>query len=180
MDLDLEKALDEPVDLSHQFDVPGERLERSELLSLSPVFFSGRLRRAEPGFLLEGRLEFDGTVVCARCLKPVSFRRAVAVSWVFAPAYERHQPASAADEEVELEAKDLDIVYYDDFTVPFDPLIEEQLQLEIPMRVLCREECRGLCPMCGTDRNLAPCTCAPPIDDRWTALKALRQTQSDT
>ncbi|HQR45923.1 MAG TPA: DUF177 domain-containing protein [Thermoanaerobaculia bacterium] len=180
MDLDLEKALDEPLDLSQQFDLSGERLGRAELLSVSPVRFSGRLRRAEPGFVLEGRLEFEGTVSCARCLKPVPFRRAGPVSWVFAPAHDRHQPTGSGEEEVELQAADLDIVFYDDFTVPFDPLIEEQLQLEIPMRALCREDCRGLCPMCGADRNLAPCDCAPPTDDRWTALKALRRETSDT
>ena len=174
MDLDLEKALDEPLDLSHQVDVPGERLGRSELLALSPVRFSGRLRRAEPGFVLDGRLEFDGTVACARCLKPVPFRRSGAVSWVFAPAHERHQPAPGSEEELELSSKDLDIVFYDDFTVPFDPLIEEQVLLEIPMRALCREDCLGLCPMCGTDRNITPCDCAPPTDDRWSALKALK------
>jgi len=180
MDLDLEKALDEPLDLSQQFVLTGERLERDELLSLSPVRFSGRLRRADPGFILEGRLEFEGTVSCARCLKPVPFRRAGPVSWVFAPAYERHQPAAAGDEEVELQATDLDIVFYDDFTVPFDPLIDEQVQLEIPMRALCREDCRGLCPECGADRNAAPCTCAPPADNRWIALKALRPKDSET
>ena len=180
MDLDLEKALDEPLDLSQQFDFTGERLGRDELLSVSPVQFTGRLRRAEPGFVLEGRLEFEGTVSCARCLKPVAFRRAGPVSWVFAPAHARHQPAAGGDEEVELQATDLDIVFYDDFTVPFDPFIEEQVQLEIPMRALCREDCRGLCPMCGSDRNVAPCDCAPPTDDRWTALKALRPKDSDT
>ncbi|MFI5181238.1 MAG: YceD family protein [Thermoanaerobaculia bacterium] len=180
MDLDLEKALDEPVDLSQRFDVPAERLERSELLSLAPVSFSGRLLRAEPGFVLQGRLDFNGTVACARCLKPVPFRRSGPVSWVFAPAYERHQPVPDADGETELQATDLDVVFYDDFTVPFDPLIDEQVQLEIPMRALCSENCKGLCPECGADRNVAPCTCTPPPDDRWTTLKALQQKDSET
>jgi len=180
MDLDLEKALDEPLDLSQQFELAGERLGRDELLSLSPVRFAGRLRRAEPGFVLDGRLEFEGTVSCARCLRPVPFRRTGPVSWVFAPAHERHQPAGEGDDEVELQATDLDIVFYDDFTVPFDPLVEEQLQLEIPMRALCREDCQGLCPICGSDRNDAPCDCAPPKDDRWTVLKTLRPRDSDT
>ncbi len=180
MDLDLEKALDEPVDLSHRFDVPAERLQRVELLSLDPVAFSGRLLRAEPGFILDGKLEFEGTVACARCLRPVSFRRTGPVSWVFAPAFERHQPVPDADGEIELQSTDLDVVFYDDFTVPFDPLIDEQVQLEIPMRALCREDCRGLCPECGSDRNVAPCTCAPPTDNRWTALKALRTKGSET
>jgi uncharacterized protein len=178
MDLDLEKALDEPVVLSQRFDVPAERLARTELLSLAPVSFSGRLRRADPGFVLEGALEFDGTVTCARCLKPVPFRRSGPVSWVFAPVHDRHQPVLDEDGEVELEATDLDVVFYDDFTVPFDPLIDEQVHLEIPMRALCREDCRGLCPDCGSDRNTAPCACAPPPDDRWNALKALRPRDS--
>jgi len=179
MDLDLEKALDEPVDLSQQFGLPSERLERAELLSLSPVLFEGRLRRAEPGFVLDGQLRFEGVVACARCLKSVPFQRSGPVAWVFAPAHVRN--AVAADgEDVELSANDLDIVFYDDFTVPFDPLIEEQVQLEIPMRVLCREDCRGLCPECGVDRNVVPCTCAETNDDRWNALKALRPNHSNT
>jgi uncharacterized protein len=179
MDLDLEKALDEPVDLSQQFDLPSERLDRTELLSLSPVLFAGRLRRAEPGFILDGQLRLEGVVSCARCLKPVPFKRSGPVSWVFAPAHERNA-ATSGEDEVELSAKDLDIVFYDDFTVPFDPLIEEQVQLEIPMRDLCREDCRGLCPECGTDRNIAPCACAPPNEVRWSALKTLRRNEADT
>jgi len=75
---------------------------------------------------------------------------------------------------VELQATDLDIVFYDDFTVPFDPFIEEQVQLEIPMRALCRDDCPGLCPMCGSDRNVAPVTAPRRPTTGWTALKALR------
>jgi len=172
MDLDLEKALDEPVDLSHQFDVTRERLQRDDVLSLTPVAFQGRLRRADTGFILEGRLEFEGTTTCARCLKPVSFARSGPVSWVFAPSHERN--AAAAGEEVELSARDLDVVWYDDFTVPFDWLIEEQVLLDLPMKALCRQDCRGLCPMCGADRNVTACACVEPTDDRWSALKALR------
>jgi len=172
MDLDLEKALDEPVDLSHRFDVTSQRLERDDVLSLSPVSFSGHLRKADTGFVLDGQLSFDGTTTCARCLKPVSFRRSGPVSWVFAPSHEKN--AVGEDEEVELSARDLDIVWYDDFVVPFDPLIDEQVLLELPMKALCRDDCRGLCPMCGSDRNVAACSCVEPTDDRWSALKALR------
>jgi uncharacterized protein len=57
--------------------------------------------------------------------------------------------------------------------VPFDPLVEEQVQLEVPLKALCRDDCRGLCPMCGADRNLAPCVCKPPGDERWKSLRTL-------
>jgi uncharacterized protein len=185
MDLNLEAAFDEPVDLSHDFEIPSGRLERPELLSLSPVSFTGRLERAEPGFILRGRVGFSGVVACARCLAAVPFVRQEDVSWTFVPAHERPaekgkaaKPSRGAEKNEdedgdELQAGDLDVVYYDDFVVPFDHFIEEQLQLELPMKALCRDDCRGLCPQCGADRNAAPCTCAPPPDERWRPLKTL-------
>jgi uncharacterized protein len=196
MDLNLETAFDEPVDLSHEFEIPSGRLERPELLSLSPVSFTGRLERAELGFLLAGRLSFSGVVACARCLAPVPFAREEEVSWTFMPAHEKPaekpkaekpkagKPGKAAkgaerdeeDDGDELSAGDLDVLYYEDFVVPFDPLVEEQLQLELPMKALCRDDCRGLCPQCGSDRNAAPCDCAPPPDERWKSLKTILET----
>lgn len=204
MDLNLEAAFDEPVDLSHEFEIPSGRLERPELLSLSPVSFTGRLERAEPGFVLAGHIAFSGVVACARCLTPVSFARDADATWTFVPRHEKPpekgkaekpkpvkpaetkavRPGKAArtardaegngdDEGDELQTEDLDVVYYDDLVVPFDHFIEEQLQLELPMKALCRDACKGLCPQCGADRNAAPCACAPPPDERWKSLKTL-------
>jgi uncharacterized protein len=206
MDLNLEAAFDEPIDLSHQFELPTGRLDRPELVSLSPVAFRGRLERQGAGFLLGGHVAFDGVVSCARCLAPVSFRRAADVSWILAPAHEkpRTTPKAAREEKAEKAAKpekkvekkaekkaervdksedkddglelttgDLDVLYYDELVLPLDPLVEEQVQLELPMKALCRDDCRGLCPTCGADRNLAPCGCRPPTDERWKSLRTL-------
>jgi uncharacterized protein len=194
MDLNLEAAFDEPVDLSHEFEIPCGRLERPEVLSLSPVSFTGRLESVEPGFVLTGRIAFSGTVACARCLAPVPFTRKADVSWTFVPRHEKpeekparagkpakpagRKPAGRAEKDEdedgeELQLADLDVHVYDDFVVPFEPFIEEQLQLELPLKALCRDDCKGLCPHCGADRNAAPCTCAPPPDERWKSLKTL-------
>jgi len=189
MDLNLEAAFDEPVDLSHQFDFPAGSLARPELVSLSPVTFTGRLERQGSGFVLNGRVAFEGVTSCARCLAPVSFRRASEAFWVFAPAHERAREAKPAtktdrtarrakreedqDDGLELSPADLDVLYYEDLVVPFDPLVEEQVQLELPLKALCRDDCRGLCPMCGADRNLASCLCKPPADERWKSLRTL-------
>jgi uncharacterized protein len=168
MELNLEEALEAPVALSHRLEVPAGRLERPELLALEPVEFSGTLQKADPGFVLTGELAAAGLVACSRCLAPVPFSRRGEVSWVFAPAHRR-----PTEEETELTARDLDVVWYDDFVVPFDPLVEEQLQLELPMKPLCRPDCKGLCPRCGADRNTVPCDCREEGDERLAKLKSL-------
>jgi uncharacterized protein len=168
MDLNLEQAFEEPIDLSHVFEVPPERLGRPELVSLSPVRFHGRLEKADTGFHLAGELDIAGAVSCSRCLREVPFTRHANVSWVFAPEHERPKA-----EELELTANDLDVIWYSDLVVPLDPLIDEQVQLELPMKPLCAEACRGLCPQCGADLNLAKCGCEAPADDRWSSLRSL-------
>lgn len=168
MDLNLEQAFEEPVDLSHDFAVSADRLNRPEVVSLQPVHFEGRLEKADPGFLLDGGIEISGVLSCARCLKEVPFSRRTSVSWVFAPA---HQKPNA--EDLELKEDELDIVWYSELAFPFDPFIDEQLQLELPMKPLCRDGCKGLCPTCGVDRNNGSCSCAPPPDERWSSLRDL-------
>ncbi len=160
MELNLEEAFDGPVDLSHRFEISAERLDRPELLQLEPVFFTGRLFKVHPGFALEGEVEIRGVAACSRCLNPVPFSRSGPVHWTFAPTHRRSDKNVKEDEE-ELAAEDLDVVWYDDLKVPFDPLIDEELQLEIPMKPLCRPDCKGLCIVCGGDLNLdaGGCTC---------------------
>ncbi len=208
MDLNLEAAFDEPVDLSHQFDFPAGSLARPELVSLSPVTFTGRLERQGPGFVLNGRVVFEGVTACARCLAHVSFRRASDALWVFAPAHEKPRdgkPAPKAeragkrakgegdpDDGLELAPEDLDVVYYDDLVVPFDPLVEEQVQLELPLEGplpgrLPRDSVRCAAPT-GTSRRASaslPRTSAgnrferfsnPELKSRLIVLAAARWT----
>ncbi len=173
MNLNLEQAFDEPVDLSHDLELSRESLARPELTGLQPISFRGRLQRTDPGFVLTGKMSFSGLVECARCLTDVPFTRTADVSWTFAPSHRQRELEGEELEERELLDGDIDITWYDDLQVPFDPLIEEQVQLEIPMKPLCRPDCKGLCPSCGADRNVTACSCVKPSDERWDALKTL-------
>ena len=168
MELNLEEALEAPVDVSYRVEVPMGRLERPELLELQPVAFTGILQKADPGFVLTGRFSVSGEIACSRCLAPVTFSSSGDVSWLFAPTHRR-----PSEEETELTTSDLDVVWYDEFIVPFDPLVEEQLLLELPMKPLCRPDCLGLCPRCGADRNSVPCDCREEVDERLAKLKSL-------
>jgi uncharacterized protein len=61
-----------------------------------------------------------------------------------------------------------------DDTIDLGPLVRDAIVLELPMAPLCREDCRGLCPQCGADRNEGDCSCAAPKDPRWANLDVLR------
>jgi uncharacterized protein len=77
--------------------------------------------------------------------------------------------------EHELEEEDLGVVHVEGETFDTGPLLREQLQLGVPMKPLCREDCRGLCPQCGADRNRGDCDCKDDwVDPRWAALADLK------
>jgi uncharacterized protein len=95
-------------------------------------------------------------------------------AYVEADVHTRFVPAPARGEERELGADDLESDVYDHDQIDLDALVETEAALGLSMKPLCREDCRGLCPSCGANRNLAPCSCAPSSKDpRWAALKTL-------
>ncbi len=168
--LTLDTVLDEPVRFGGELAVPVAAIDREPLLSLSPLQISGEVRRIEGGYALEAELVYSGELECSRCLAPYAFEEDEVFSLVLYPR------AGASSEEVELASKDLDILYYADPVVPLAPIAEERVQMALPMKPLCKPDCLGLCPTCGSDRNLGACACAPDtIDPRWEALKALKE-----
>ena len=73
-------------------------------------------------------------------------------------------------------AAEAEVGYYQGEGVLLEDVLREQVLLAAPLKAICREDCRGLCPHCGRNLNLEQCTCAEPIEDpRWEALKGLRE-----
>jgi uncharacterized protein len=86
------------------------------------------------------------------------------------------RPGSRGEERGhELKEGDMDVLYLEGEVLETRPILLEQLQLNIPMKPLCRPDCKGLCPICGADRNRAACNCeeASP-DPRWAALATIK------
>jgi DUF177 domain-containing protein len=168
----LDAVLEEPVPFA--FDVPFAlaALDREPLLGISPVRLEGTVSRIEGGFTLEARCAFQGKLECSRCLAAYPFAMDEQFSLLL---YER--PARAPDVR-ELGRDDLDVSYYEDDRIAVVPIAEERVQMAIPMKPLCREECLGLCPRCGADRNLGPCGCGNEVaDPRWGALENFRDAK---
>lgn len=159
----------EPFRWDETVEVPAASLGREELEALGPIHWQGKVVRADPGFFLRAQLDYEQTVRCDRCLTAITERAGGEVELLLID-----EPAPTAD-DVELAEEDLGVVYVEGEVFDTRPLLLEQLQLGIPMKPVCREDCRGLCPQCGADLNLGACDCKDEAGDpRWAALAALR------
>jgi uncharacterized protein len=123
-------------------------------------------------FRLVGRLGSSLTLACSRCLDDIT----LPVDLPFDLLYLPHQ-ANVGEEEVEVEDDDLTTAYYRNEEIDLGQLVLEQFYLALPMKPLCRESCRGLCPECGTNLNTATCSCGHEwTDPRLEGLRALHDT----
>lgn len=134
-----------------------------------PVVVRGRLTDCGPGrYYWRATLVTKVATSCRRCLAEVLLPVRAEVSVLFAEDPEVvDDPATYP---VSAEAIELDL----------GPAAREELILAVPEYVVCREDCRGLCPQCGKDLNDGPCVCRPEPDPRWAALEALKGRGGDT
>ena len=168
--ISLESVREGPLAFAFDLDFSVKALAREPLLEISPVRLEGEVAPIEGGFSLNGRVAYSGKLECSRCLEPYPFDTRDEFSLVL---YKR--PA-ANPEELSLKDEDLDVSFYDEPDLAVAPLVEERIQIAVPMKPLCREDCRGLCPRCGHDRNQSECGCEEQsMDPRWEALKKLKK-----
>jgi uncharacterized protein len=119
---------------------------------------------------LKGR--FSGTVLvpCARCVEPVEVPLAAEFDLIFRPV-----GADSDTRERAISAPETEIGYYQEDSLALEDVLREQVLLSLPVRTLCKPDCKGLCPRCGANRNHQPCHCEEgPSDARWEALAGLR------
>jgi uncharacterized protein len=115
---------------------------------------------------LEGRVE----VSCARCLEPVN----IPVTRTFDLLYRPLESEKGSD-EVAIHEAETEIGYYSGDGMELEDSLREQILLAVPIKSLCRYDCKGLCPSCGVNRNQQKCDCDPHgPDPRWAALGELK------
>jgi DUF177 domain-containing protein len=141
---------------------------------VGPVSLGFDLYRDEEQFHLVGTVKGRLELACGRCLEPFEFPVDTAFDLRYQP-----REAGAVEGEREIREDDLATAFYEDDRIDLDQLMREQFYLVLPMKPLCRELCRGLCPACGANLNTGACACQYTWDDpRFAALKALRDDQS--
>jgi len=127
------------------------------------------VQRMKENVFIEGTLSTMVEVPCCRCLEPTKIPVGASFKYTFCP------PPADPREEWELTAEDLDFAYYEEDTIDMDNLIFEQVVLQVPIKPLCRESCKGLCPHCGINLNTASCNCrTETFDERLAVLKGFK------
>ncbi len=137
---------------------------------IGDVEFSGETERLNDKAHVRGKVAAEIRVDCTRCLEPVESKFEILFDDVFV------DPADApAEIEVVLGAEELDESIAIDGKIDVAEVVREQILLALPDQVFCKEDCKGLCPKCGSNRNLLDCRCIEDeIDPRWSGLKNLK------
>ncbi len=125
----------------------------------NPPLVTGRVDRVGMDMRLRGNIKASVTASCDRCLKDVSMQIEIPFDLFYAPEDE----VASRTGEVELHDRDLNFSFYENDEIDLDEMVLEQLELSLPSRVLCLDDCRGLCPQCGADLNLEQCNCQKQI-----------------
>lgn len=127
----------------------------------APLRVTGRLSSAGSGtFYWHGRLKGEVVMPCRRCLTDATAAVQDESHVIFAEA--------GSDE-----TDDPDVYVLDERSTQIDlrPVVREQWLLNVPAFLVCREDCKGICPTCGKDLNDGPCGCEQKTDSRWDALR---------
>lgn len=152
-----------------------EQLELHRIV-VSKTYDSDALDFRDSGFLQRGPVQVDAVAelvgieirvrghiggqleaACDRCLGSVKIR----VDWHFDLMY---RPAKTVPrvEEIEIRPGELDVAFYTGGGIELADVVAEQVILSVPMKVICRTDCQGLCPQCGVNRNVETCRCSKP------------------
>jgi uncharacterized protein len=178
MFLDIKDLELRPLDFEEEFQ-SGVIEFGSEVRQSTPLKTSGRAELVEEhhgkhqiikDIRLRGRLAAGLELQCARCLDPVKQD----VKRDFELLY-RPLGVDAGRDEISVTDAEAEIGYYQGEGILLEDVLREQVLLALPLKIICRDDCKGLCPQCGKNLNQEQCSCAMPVEDpRWAALKEIR------
>lgn len=152
MFIEVNKIAPEGLEIDRPLSLPPVRQGVGDPVPVAGVSLAGRFDRAGSDFTFRGNVTATVTLACSRCLLPFqqSLDGACHLIYRAGPL----PPPRPEDEE-----EDFALTPFDGHRIDLDELATEQIYLLLPLKPLCRSSCRGLCPRCGANRNLAECGC---------------------
>ncbi len=166
MALDVSRALREPGEMIPFEATADIELERDDFIENGPATMRGQMTAIGESIAVMGKITLPGKARCARCLEEFPTE-------IFARLEETFVRKGNLQEQSEDDEGD-EAMLYEGEAIELDRAAEAALYLNMPMRFLCKTSCKGLCPICGKDRNQSPCTCPNNDDDNpFSALRSL-------
>ena len=168
--LDLSRFRGTHQHLERQYESSAFDLTGDEFRIMAQVVLVAEVRKDALKVRLVGRVQTTLELDCSRCVEPFAVPIDAAFDVLFLP-----HTANAGLPEREVSEDELGASFYENDTIDLGLLVREQSYLALPMKPLCREDCRGLCPVCGVNWNQGSCTCKTEwVDPRLEPLKKLK------
>ncbi|MEA3336458.1 MAG: DUF177 domain-containing protein [Chloroflexota bacterium] len=164
------QLLKEPIGSTRVYDVVA-LLDSDEaaVAQVEPLLGKVRMLRTNRGILVESTLTGEVIVPCSRCLTSIQVPVTLDVEEEFQPTID-----VVRGTYLKFEEEDSALLINDQHILDLEEVLRQALLLALPMQVLCRQDCGGLCPICGRDRNVESCDCdTAEIDARWQDLSVL-------
>ncbi len=157
---------------------PGELdFEEDEIRQAGPLHAQGTaelLANTEGEVRIQGALSVQMEAECDRCLGRAQFPLDTGFDLFYRP-----MSSIAREEEVEIDEGEAQLSFYEGGGMELEDVLREQILLVMPMQRVCSEDCKGICPTCGKNRNETPCDCkSDSAGDRWSALAGLKDLKT--
>ena len=173
LDLSRFKAGEQRVDKTYDPAAFGLTTD-DEFRIVAPVALATDVRKDANKVRLVGTVKTMLECDCSRCVEPFAIPVDATFDLLYLAAGTTIPVADG--EEQEIQADDVGVTFYKDDEIDLGELMREQFYLALPMKPLCRADCRGLCPVCGINRNRETCTCeAAWVDPRLEVLKQFKR-----
>jgi uncharacterized protein len=129
-------------------------VENDEFHITMPVEYELTVKKFDDLVTIQGPVHFEAIFTCGRCLE--EFTQRIAVDMNIRLTSKAKLPQAS---ELALKSEDMDVYFYDSDEIDLDPFIYEEALLDMPIRPICKEDCQGLCGVCGKNKNLETCDC---------------------
>jgi uncharacterized protein len=129
-------------------------VEDKSMRVVTPVDYELTVRKFDNLVTVQGPLECTMSITCSRCLDDFTLNLKAFMDIKLTPRIKTPRLS-----EAELKSEDLDVYYYEGDEIDLDPFIYEEVLLNVPIRPVCTEDCKGLCPVCGKNKNVEECQC---------------------
>ena len=170
LQIDVRELEKKPLFLKGFISFSDSDLNQSEVKVIKKISVTLTAEKKPEGIQVIGSFDAKVQLVCVRCLELLSYPLAVKINQDYR-SY-AHQPSVGA---ITLESEETSIAFFSGDFIEVNDIICEQILLSIPMKPLCQENCRGLCPQCGQNKNHNNCTCKIiMVDPRLTPLLKLK------